>query len=407
MNSTSVELSGEDAARVFGENLGDDDRRQAHKWLLHLAWPHYNRALAAERSGQIPKALIEAQSAARYGPYTPRVLKSAFLIAAKHGAFGFAQRLLNQIRDLGLEEESDYTSLLRRRVERWNQFLGDTAMLRRTYQQCEVTPSYRELLLLAERVGSVPTEIEQAHLSAHGIVAGRNETTQNEAAASKTGSSLSVPTTRLILGLVAACLVGILLGGGVSYLDRDAGELASNSASATLSAVPDSLVHVKRYEASIQVGGLLAEGQPVQAYRALDQLSTDSAHTEALDSLRAATHRALYRAGIRAWDAEDYEQVVQTLSLIRNVSVGESQTKLYALGVAAMQIGESDLSVDVLQDLMPKIDARHPHYKAQAAYLLVAHGPPNVARRYAKLIADQYDDTLYNNSVVRARLDDS
>lgn len=403
MTSTSIELPEGESARVFGEDLGDDDRKQAHEWLLQLAWPHYNRALAAERDGQVPKALAEARTAARYGTYAPRILKSAFLLAAKHGAFGFAQRLLNRIQDLGLEEGADYASLLRRRVERWNQFFGDTAALRETYQQRGATPSYRELLLLEDRLEESPTETEDMHLSAYGLQ-WRKEARSEGAEATEADPAPSPPTTQVILGLGAACLIGLLLGGGGFYLSWDVG--GPEPAVDTLTTTPDSLVQAEQYGAVLQVGTFLADGQPVRAHQTLNRLTSDSARTEEADSLHAATHKALYRAGLQAWDTQNYEQVARVLTPIRDKPVGDPQAKRYYLGVAAAQTGQPALAVDVLRDLMPEIGEQYPHHEAQAAYLLAKHGPPEVARRHAQLIADKYADTVYFNSVVRSQLAD-
>jgi len=384
------------------EHVDDEDRRQAHAWLFQLAVPHYNRALAAERDGRVPEALRAARTAARYGGYVPRIVTSAFLIAGKHGDFDLAQRLLGRIRTLGLDDADDYESILRRRVERWNQFLDDPAALRGTYQQREVSPSYRELLLLADRLDAPPTDVEGTHLAAVGLSG------PEMPRASDTAPDATDRTRFRGPALVVAVLVGALLGGGGLYLSQDGdGESAPETTSTASAPVSDTLVPRDRYATALQVSTYLAEGQPVRAYQTLGRLGSDSARAEAVDSLRTATHEALHRAGGRAWAAKNYEQVVQALAPIWTASVGSTQDRLYRLGVAAAKTGRDTLAVEVLRELMPQIDARHPHYEAQAAYLLVELGPPAAARRYAQLIADEYSDTIYFNSVVRTRLDES
>jgi hypothetical protein len=396
MNYTTVTPSASTAVRVPAEHADDEDRREAHAWLVRLAVPHYTRMLTAERDGRIPEALRAARTAAQYGAFVPQVVTSAFLVATKHGDFELAQQLLSRLRTLGLDEADDYEALLQRRVGRWNQFLGDPAALRDAYRQHDVSPSYRELLLLVDRLDTAPSAVEQRHLRAFGLSAPVEARPTD--ALDGTFSQRSA--------LVMAVLVGALLGSAGVYLGQDRGEPTVPESSPTVSApVPDSLVPRPRYATALQVSTHLAKGQALRAYQALDRLAPDSAQTEAVHSLRTATHEALYRAGRRAWEAEDYDRVVQALTPIRTEPVGNTQDRLYQLGMAAAQTGRDTLAVDVLRDLMPQIDERHPHYEAQAAYLLVRLGPPALARRYAQLIADKYADTLYFNSVVRARLD--
>lgn len=401
MDYTTVEGAEGTDLLMPAEHADDEDRRQAHAWLFQLAVSHYNRMLTAEREGRIPKALEAARIAVQYGAFVPCIVTSAFLVAAKHGDFDLARRLLGRIRTLGLDGADDYEALLRERVERWNQCLGDPAALRDTYQQQDVSPSYRELLLLADRLDAPPREVERAHLAAVGL-SGSGVPPAFASTPDATDRTLSRGPA-----LVVAVLVGALLGGGGLYLSQEGSGETSTAATSNASAtVPDTLVPRTRYATALQVSTLLADGQAVPAYRALGRLAPDSVQTEAVDSLRTVTHEALARAAGRAWEAGDYDRVVQALTPIRTASVGRTQERLYRLGVAAAQTGRDALAVEVLRELMPQIDARHPHYEAQAAYLLVERGPPAVAQRYARLIADEYSDTIYFNSVVRARLDE-
>ena len=403
MEYTSVEDPDGGEVRIPVEHAEDDDRRRAHAWLRRLAAPHYNRMLAAEREGRIPEALAAARSATRYGAFVPRIVTSAFLVATRHGDFDLAQQLLNRLRALGVDDTDDYASLLRRRVERWNALLDDTDLLRETYQQGDVSSSYRELLLLADRLDGPPTETERAYLRAvglEGLEAGTRASAPAEAPA------VSRSATRLVPALVVACLVGIGLGGGGMYLTSSNGEPEVETTEPSTT-IPDSLVPQTRYATALRVSTLLAEGRSVKAHRALDRLAPDGTPGKTIDSLRVATREALYRTGTRAWEAEDHERIVEALAPIRNAEVGNAQDRRYRLGVAAAQIGRDTLAADVLQDLMPTIDEEHPHYEAQAAYLLVERGPPGVARRHARLIADKYANTIYFNSVVRSQLDES
>jgi hypothetical protein len=142
----------------------------------------------------------------------------------------------------------------------------------------------------------------------------------------------------------------------------------------------------------------------VEAYRKLDRIDDENGGRPRIDSLRASTHEALYRAGVRAWETERYEQVLRALEPIRDKPIGSAQDRLYYFGVAAARTNRSKLAVDVLLILMPKIDDQHPHYEAQAAYLLAELGTPDIAQRYAQLIARKHRNTIYYNSVVRNRL---
>lgn len=424
MDYTSIEGPSGVVLRIPAEHTDDEDRRTAHEWLLQLARPHYNRMLAAERDGKIPEALREAEAAVQHGAYAPRVVTGAFLIAAKHGEFDLARRLLERIRAFGLGDTDEYEALLRRRVERWNTFLENTGALREAYQEPGVTLSYRELLLLSDRLDEQPTKTELAHLRAVGLAAVNLESPEVKAAASASAETSSTfsPVTRLAPALVLACLLGIGLGGSGTYFMSN-GFMSNGSASnapasrgeesmpetaePSSPAVPDSLAPRDQYRSALRVGTLLAERRPVEAHGVLGRFAPGKDVPEQVDSLRVATHEALYRAGARAWEAKNYERVVRALTPIRNAEVGSMQDRRYRLGLAAAQTGRDTLAVGVLQDLMPTIDERHPHYEAQAAYLLAERGPPEVASRYARLIADRYDDTLYFNSVVRARLENT
>ncbi|MCS4056824.1 hypothetical protein [Salinibacter ruber] len=404
MPYVSIKLSGGKDARVPQEHAEDDARRHAHEWLLQLAWPHYNRALRAERNGQIPKALSAARLAARYGIYSPRVLKATFLISAKHGDFEVAERILAQLRKLGLDEDRTFSSLLETRVERWNLALKETGTLRKRYQQEDAASSYRELLLLVDRLKEVPTETEKTHLSVFGLVAeapaeeARRQDRKKRLDKKKRVRSLSA-------WIAIAGVVGALIGGGSFYFGPlgEIGQAGKTQATSTRQfSLSDSLVKESQYDAVARASQHLAEGNSVDAYQVLGR--ADETGGGRIDSLRASTREALYREGVRAWKNEDYRQVVRALELIQDKPVGPAQQRLYFLGVAAAQTGHSDLAVEVLSNLMPKIDEQHPHYEAQAAYLLAKLSPPETARRYARLVAEEHGDTIYYNSVVRDRL---
>mgnify|MGYP002762333743 CR=1 FL=1 len=140
---------------VVPESVADrDDGSDAVESLLNAALPHYNEAVQANQAKQIPEALNAIYTALRLFPYSPRLVEFGLMLSITHGDFEQAQRLLRWGRETGMATDwPDYQTALQNAVDSWNRYIDDTALLREKYRSEDVAPSYRELLLLADRAG--------------------------------------------------------------------------------------------------------------------------------------------------------------------------------------------------------------------------------------------------------------
>jgi tetratricopeptide (TPR) repeat protein len=397
---------------VVPESIADrDDVEDAVESLLNAALPHYNEAVQANQAKRIPEALNAIYTALRLFPYSPRLVEFGLLLSITHGDFDRAQQLLKWGRETGMGTDwPDYQSSLRNAVDQWNRYVGDTTSLRKKYRDHGVTPSYRELLLLAHRAGleetGTLTEAERSHLDAYNIEIPASG--GEEAPASAPKRSLW-GRTAAVAGLTG--LLGIAIGvGGYSLV----GSPFSSTVTPTTTAEDSSETEVSEPEADstfermARANRLIAQGDPLAAVQTFESLDAESAE-DAKKALRRALDRNLYSSAVEAWEQENFENVVQLLSEIDGPSVGDERERLYMHGVSAAQVGDSTRATEKLRELLEStVDlSSYPHYEAQAAYLLVRLLSNGEAKKYARLIEKKYEDTLYYNSVVRAHLSNS
>jgi len=412
MKYSAVEVDGRTV--VVPSRIADEsDTRFALEALLDAALPHYNEAVEAVRDGKIPQAFQAVRRALKLAPYSPLVVEFGLLLSIQHGHFQLAQQLLTWAEKVEMDAEwLDYRANLHKAVQNWNRFLGDVSALRSKYRADDVAASYRELLLLAKSTAENSESLsnnEQAYLNDYGIEHQSSGTASHDVPASSGRISRQ---TILTAGL--ACLFGIgvgvvgpLLWGGEGTADSGLGSKSAAVAD-TMSSEISSRDDASGIAAELsQVNLWLAQGRPLEAHTALSQLEMDSIsqrHQQVYRALQKASNEDLYRAGIAAWQAEDYATVARLLEPIKAVGVGEPQKKFYYLGMAAAKTGQQGLAAQSLKRLQTHLSADYPHFEAQSAYVLVRLLPDEEAKRYARIIADKYSDTLYYNSIVRAHL---
>jgi tetratricopeptide (TPR) repeat protein len=388
-----------------------DDSSDAVESLLNAALPHYNEAVQANQEKRIPEALNAIHTALRLFPYSPRLVEFGLLLSITHGDFDRAQQLLKWGRETGIATDwPDYQSSLQNAVDQWNRHVGDTASLRKKYRDHGVTPSYRELLLLANRVGleetEALTEAERSHLDAYNI-----EIPASGVEEAPTSAPERSPwrRTAAVAGLTG--LIGIVVGLGGNFWTE--GDSASTTTSTTRTE-DSSETEVSEpnpdptFKRMARANRLIAQGNPLKAAQTFDSLDVGSAE-DTKKALRRALDSNLYSSAVEAWEQENFESVVQLLSEIDDPSVGDERERLYMHGVSAAQVGDSTRAVEKLRELLEStVDlSSYPHYEAQAAYLLVQLLSNGEAQKYARLIERKYEDTLYFNSVVRAHLSNS
>jgi tetratricopeptide (TPR) repeat protein len=385
-----------------------DDSSDAVESLLNAALPHYNEAVESNQEKRIPEALNAIHTALRLFPYSPRLVEFGLLLSITHGDFDRAQQLLKWGRETGIATDwPDYQSSLQNAVDQWNRHVGDTASLRKKYRDHGVTPSYRELLLLANRVGleetEALTEAERSHLDAYNIEIPASGVEEVPASAPERSPWRR---TAAVAGLTG--LLGIAIGlGGDFWAEGD----SSSTVAPTTTAGDSSQTEVSEpdpnptFKRLARANRLIAQGDPLTAAQTLDSLDVEDAE-DTKKALRRAVDRNLYSSAVEAWEQEKFENVARLLSEIDDPSVGEERERLYMHGVSAAQVGDSTRAAEKLRKLMrPTVDlSSYPHYEAQAAYLLVQLLSNGEAREYARLIEEKYEDTLYYNSVVRAYL---
>jgi len=405
MNFSVVEIDGQQA---FVPSQTKDKKKSsaAIEALLDSAWPHFNQAVKAEQTHHIPEAFQAAYRALKLAPYSPAIVEFSLLLAIQHGDFCRAKQLIAWAEEVGMNAEwPSYRSSLLEAVKDWNRYLSDAAVLRSKYRADDVTPSYRELLLLADFASSQSGEslsnTEHAYLKAYGI-----KYQASVVNSQKSSTASSWVSRRTIVAASIACLLGVGIGlSGMWFTDSKTDRVVvDGTTTQKTSPVDQSSEAVNGFS---QVNLLLAQGNPLKAHSALTQLETDAlagTHKETYRALQQATNQALYQAGVEAWQIADYSGVVRLLAPVETVVVGEPQRKYYYLGMAAAETGRDSLAVKSLERLQPHLGADYPHFEAQAAYTLVRLLPDAEAGKYARVIADKYPDTLYYNSLVRAHL---
>jgi len=407
---TRLRIGGHEA--IVPESIANrDNSSDAVESLLNAALPHYNEAVQANQAKRIPETLDAIYTALRLFPYSPRFVEFGLLLSITHGDFEQAKNLNKWGHETGMATDwPDYQTALQNAVDSWNRYVDDTASLREKYRSEDVAPSYRELLLLADRAGleetEALTEAERTYLDAYDI---EIPDSQAEKAPTSVSTGSGWRRTATVAGLtgllgIAIGLGGSLWPGGDSSSPVDSTNTTDNP-SETEVIEPDVDSTFKRLA---RANRLIAEGHPLEAEQVFDSLNVEKAD-DTKRALRRALDRNLYSSAVAAWEQENFENVFQLLSEIEDPSVGEERERLYMHGVSAAQLGDSTRAAEKLQQLLEsQVDlSAYPHYEAQAAYLLVQLLSNSEAKKYAKLIEEKYEDTLYYNSVVRAHLSNS
>jgi len=391
-----------------------EEAEEAVEALLGAAIPHYNEGVRALQEKRVPDAIRSIQSALRTFPYCPRFVDFGLSTTIQHGDFEMAAGLLAWAENLGIEGGwPDYETALQKSVSDWNQFLGDTSDLRGKYQRSGVSPSYRELLLLAERARKedLPplSKEERSYLEAFGVAYEVGEPSEPSAPAppKRTGTVWRRQIVTAGLAVLVGIGVGLVgngfIGGGADNVPSEPPDVESAAGNPEEQPDADSA-----FSRMARANRFLAAGDPLKAddeWEALNDTSNVARIGSARESLRRAIDQKLYSSAIQFWEQREFSRVVNLLSRIHSDTVGIRRERLYMLGISADQVGRQDLAVQNLKMMLKQEGSEdYPHYEAQAAYVLVKHLPSGNARKYAELIADKYSDTLYYNSTVRARL---
>ncbi|MCS4034445.1 hypothetical protein [Salinibacter ruber] len=391
-----------------------EEADEAVEALLGAAASHYNEGVRALQEKRVPDAIGSVRSALRIFPYCPRFLEFGLAMTTQHGDFEMAGGLLTWAENLGIGEGwPDYEAALQKSVSDWNRFLGGTSALRDKYRRSDASPSYRELLLLAEqaRKEDIPplSKQERLYLEAFGVAyeVGKSSEPSAPAPPERTGPAWR----RQIVTVGLAVLVGIgvgLIGNGFIGVGTDSGASEPTdveSAAGNTEEQPDADSVFSRMA---RANRFLAAGDPLKAddeWEVLNDTSNVVQVGSARESLRRAIDQRLYSSAVQFWERREFSRVVGLLSRIHSDTVGIRRERLYMLGISADQVGRPDLAAQNLKKLLEQESLEdYPHYEVQAAYVLVKHLPGGEARKYSELIADKYSDTLFYNSTVRARL---
>lgn len=389
--------------------------------LVKAAMPHYNRAVRLIQSGevdqsrQVGEALQAIRSALRLFPYSRKFVDLGLTLSIQHGDFRLAKRLLRLADKLGIDEDlPEYRNALEEAISDWNRFLEDTTALREKYQDETASQSYRELLLLAERVDSREpdplSDREQSHLEDLGV----SSTEVIEDPPPSNGWISEIQKRAVLLGVVGT--LGLAVGFAASFTtgDQDGG-VAPTEETATSDTTTDStLVRADSILRQVAIANRnLAEGKPLAAAKIQDSLSAPEnlSATSAAEKVRVASRplqpvidQALYEKAAREWEQGNFDGVVDLLAEIDSNEVGTERERLYMLGISAHKAGRPEHAKESLQKLLegPFDLEDHPHYEAQAAYVLVQLLSEDESRKYVRLISEKYSDTIYYNSIVRS-----
>lgn len=410
---TQITVQGHDLTVPIRVAESDDIEPALHA-LLQAAWPHYNKALRAAQSRQILEALQSTEAAFRIAPYSPKITEYGLLLALQHGDFTRAQQLWEWAQRTGMAANwPDYGEALREAIAAWNTQVQEVHALREACQNESVQPSYRALLLLAERssgpdVNSL-TDIERRRLTEYGI--SLPDAVADSARDREVHSAYSVSTVPVI----AAGLVGLLLGiGAIIAIDPPDdddppwtdGPTETASTSSESSEPKDSDERAESLalqDALAQANLFLSQESPIEAYRIIDTLGVgDDVTRTTRSTLQVATYEQLFELGIASYQTGNYSRSFKALRRVANKDVGSVQERLYYLGMVSAEVGNEDQAVRAFRDLQKHITNDYPHFEAQSLYKLVTLLPTEEAVPYAQRIVERYPDTIYNNSVVQS-----
>ena len=416
MADYTIHSSNDTEVAIPASQAGDEYTDEAIQALLQAAWPRYNASLKALRTGAIPEALREASAAFHVAPYSAVIAEYGLALAIQHGDFARADQLLAWSVDTGLGDTwPDYDTALDNAVRRWNLFLDDSEALREAYQSPNVSPSYRELLLLAKHATSEEhfslTAIERSHLSAFNIPIPQSHTAPSPESTEPSPEQSTFPGRVSIL----SGALGLLLGAGVMFAlpNWDAADTGSSPGSdlpSGISSAPDTPENgsgtsdemMSAAQKVAQVNLALLREQPIEADDQLQRVDTTGTPFQDLfPEMRSATDIALFDYGVAAYDEEDYTTAFDALRRIEDAGTGQPQERWYYQGMAAYELERPEEAREALITLRDYLTDEYPHFDAQAAYVLVKLLPAKEARPYAERITSQYGDTIYNNSVVQ------
>jgi len=418
MPHTRLQINGFEAI-VPESFLDQEDVEDAIEALLLSAFPHYNVAVRAVNERRIEDALREARTASRLAPYSTRILEFEIALTLQHGDLNRTHQLLQWSEEIGLDWDEDYQTGLISAVDQWNRYVSQPELLRRKYQEKSANSSYREVLLLVAHLENVDapdvTGAEQTHIAAYGAQlpedlrpSSRDASVPTERSSVVGSQLLRRPFALLGLAIVVGLLVGI---GGTILADRTTPDTESPPTTTVPPGGSSGSELEQHFVQVTEINQHLVAGEPLQAQVTLQNFTTQSDSVPGLardtyNSLRQIVIQHLYRASNDAWNDGNFARVVETTKPILDDEVGDLQRKLYYLGISAWRIGDRDLATSSLLRLFQEghLDQRHPHFEAQAAYVLVRLLPNDKAQRFARVIADKYRDTLYFNSVVRSHL---
>lgn len=403
---------------IVPEDLASrENAEDALEALLRSASPYYNAGLEALRKKRVPKALSSAYSALRVFPYSPRFTEFGLASSIQHGDFAQAKSILQWAENTGMSAGwPNYQNALRESILDWNRFTKDPEALWDKYRSASPEVSYRELLLLADRAGKggrLPLSEEAISLLedydiSHAASSGSRVPSERSSSDEQDYSLL-----RKVAVAGVAGMVGIALGVGSASVDFGQGGSGTPEANKVNTSSSESSSTDSTLQGITRINRLLADHNFLAAERALDSLevtqSTDDASSDAEKSIRRLIDRQLYSAALTAWEQQDFEEATRLLREVSSDSIGTRREHLYVLGVSAAQVGNSRLATGELRKLLNSdIDlSDHPHYEAQAAYMLVKLLPEGQSEKYAELIEKKYRDTIYYNSVVRTHLSNS
>ena len=296
-NYTQITVQGHDLT-VPTRVAESDDIEPALHALLQAAWPHYNKALRAAQSRQIPEALQSAEVAFRIAPYSTKITEYGLLLAFQHGDFTRAQQLWEWAQRTEMSANwPDYGEALREAIAAWNTQVQEVHALREACQDESVQPSYRALLLLAERTSGPDvnslTAIERRRLADHGI--SLPDADADSARDREAHSAYSVST----VPVMAAGLVGLLLGIGAiiaippdyqPWMDVPTATVSTPSEPAEPEDNDERAESLALQNALAQANLFLLRESPIEAYRIIDTLGVgDDVTRTTRSTLQAAT----------------------------------------------------------------------------------------------------------------------
>lgn len=339
--------------------------------LLAAALRSYNASVEALRGDDAVGALGHAERALAFMPYAPRLLDYAAVLALRHGDYELACRVLDTAVRLGLDDLVDaYRADLERRVVVWNEAVADPARLAARAAEENGELGYRERLLLQSLNGT------------------------REDAASGSRRPRGARWVAMAAVAVVALGAGALIGKGMGAGTGTPG--AEEAAEASAAPEPEPAVSTLVTQALVALAG-------GDAATAAEHLA--AAREEASETRHAAERlvaERLVAESRRAWRASRFEEVLERLRPLHSLEHVAPLEGLYYLGFAAERRGEDGIALRAFSRFLEADGSREqPHRRAQAAYSAARLAEPARAAHFARIVVDEFPDTIYDNSVVR------